>query len=161
MILRRRQQKRVGEIEVEGLLADEAVVAEAAIRSARRRQLDLAAGARVDTRGPWRGSTAATDTAPWTRDAISARADFHVGLPSSNSLPAAIAMKHALADRVLDRVLDDRRRVRADPVPPDAHVDDLRAVVGRVPDAARHVVVGAADLGAQPNMTVPVAGDAP
>ena len=65
---------------------------------------------------------------------------------SSNSLPAGDRDEAALADGVAHRRFDHRRavglvrvrravgRARA----AEAHVDDLRAVVGRVPDAARH-----------------------
>ena len=59
----------------------------------------------------------------------------------------------AAADGVADRVVDTGAG------PPvgaaDAHVDHLRAVVGRVADAARHDVVGAFERAAEDEVPVP------
>src|SRR5262249_42598763 len=84
---------------------------------------------------------AATETAPWTREAISAR--ISRGFPSSNSFPAEIAMNTPLPIpyRVPHGVLDHGRGIRRAGAA-DAHVDDFRAVVRRVADAARDGLVG-------------------
>ena len=79
---------------IEGLLKDGAGGAEAARRSAGRRQFDPAGRSPSRRRGARLRSTAATETAPGTRDAISATTS--IGLPSSKSLPAAIAMNTPL-----------------------------------------------------------------
>ncbi len=136
--LRGRAFERFEQIEIDRLLQDARRVAAGALVAARRGNLD-----RRVRRGVVRPVERASDRAH-QHHAVDRRGTVAepVG-PVGGVLRVAgrDGDEHAFADRIADRLGDDRRRAAF--AAPDAEVDDLRAVVGRIANAARHHVVRA------------------